>query len=344
MPQLPRVSDSPVADSDRRRAESILDLVGNTPLVDVTRLGAGLAPGVRILAKLEGLNPGGSVKDRPAVWMIRDGIRSGKLTRGKTIIDSTSGNTGIALAMAGAALGYAVELVMPENVSNERKKIVRAYGANVIFSDPLEGSDGAIRLCRKILEKSSERYFKPDQYFNPVNATAHYESTGPEIWNATNGTVTHFIAGIGTGGTIMGTGRFLKERNPAIQVIAVEPDDAWHGLEGLKHMASSIVPGIYHEEQLDLKIGAATDSAYETVYRLGTEQGLVVGQSSGAAMHAAIELARDLEDAVIVVIFPDFGDRYLSTSLWGGWRDWLARGAGSEAPNEVCADAQRRPD
>jgi len=214
----------------------------------------------------------------------------------------------------------------------------------LIFSDPLEGSDGAIRLCRKILEKSPERYFKPDQYFNPVNAEAHYESTGPEIWNATNGTVTHFIAGIGTGGTIMGTGRFLKERNAAIQVIAVEPDDAWHGLEGLKHMASSIVPGIYHEEQLDLKIGAATDTAYETVYRLGTEQGLVVGQSSGAAMHAAIEVGRDLEEAVIVVIFPDFGDRYLSTSLWGGWRDWLARGASSGAPNEVCADAQRRPD
>lgn len=336
MRPLPRASDSPAEGPAPRRADSILDLVGNTPLVDVSRLGADLSPRVRILAKLEGLNPGGSVKDRPAVWMVREGIRSGKLKPGKTIIDSTSGNTGIALAMAGAALGYPVDLVMPENVSNERKKVVHAYGANVVFSDPLEGSDGAIRLCRKIIEKSPERYFKPDQYFNPVNPMAHYESTGPEIWRDTAGQVTHFIAGIGTGGTIMGTGRFLKERNAAIQVIAVEPDDAWHGLEGLKHMASSIVPGIFHEEELDAKISAATDTAYETVYRLGTEQGLVVGQSSGAAMYAALQLARDLDEAVIVVIFPDFGDRYLSTSLWGGWRDWLAR---SQLPEKELIDA-----
>jgi cysteine synthase B len=227
--------------------------------------------------------------------------------------------------MAGAALGYAVELVMPENVSTERKQIVHAYGAKVIFSDALEGSDGAIRLCRKIIEKNPDRYFKPDQYFNPVNPRAHYESTGPEIWEATAGQVTHFIAGIGTGGTIMGTGRYLKECNKDVQVIAVEPDDAWHGLEGLKHMASSIVPGIFHEEDLDRKISAATDTAYETVYRLGSMHGLVVGQSSGAAMFAAVELAREIKEGLIVVMFPDFGDRYLSTSLWGGWRDWLAR-------------------
>ena len=307
------------------RAESILDLVGNTPLVELTRLRRGLAPGVRLFAKLEGFNPGGSVKDRPAVWMVRDGVRSGKLRAGKTIIDSTSGNTGIALAMAGAVLGYPVHLVMPANVSTERKKIVAAYGAKVIFSDPLEGSDGAIRRCRAIIAAEPERYFKPDQYFNPVNPLAHYESTGPEIWTATQGTVTHFVAGIGTGGTVMGTGRYLKERNPNIQVIAVEPDDAWHGLEGLKHMASSIVPGIYYEEQLDRKISAATDAAYETVYRLGSEEGLVVGQSAGAAMSAALQVARELDAGVIVVIFPDAGDRYLSTTLWVGWRDWRER-------------------
>jgi len=317
-------SDTPPLERPER-AHTILDLVGNTPLLELTRLAHGGSPRVRILAKLEGFNPGGSVKDRPAVWMVREGVRSGKLRPGKTIIDSTSGNTGIALALAGAVLGYPVELVMPANVSVERKKIVRAYGAKVTFSDPLEGSDGAIRLCRTILAADPQRYFKPDQYFNPVNPQAHYESTGPEIWSATAGTITHFIAGIGTGGTIMGTGRYLKERNPDIQVIAVEPDDAWHGLEGLKHMASSIVPGIYHEEELDRKISVATDVAYETVYRLGSEEGVVVGQSAGAAMVAALQVAKEIDSGVIVVIFPDFGDRYLSTSLWVGWRDWRAR-------------------
>lgn len=307
------------------RATSVLDLVGNTPLVDVTALAADIAPDVRIVAKLEGLNPGGSVKDRAATWMVRAGIASGALAPGKTIIDSTSGNTGIALAMAGAALGYPVELVMPANVSAERKRIIAAYGANVIFSDPMEGSDGAILLCRKIVEESPERFFKPDQYYNPINPQAHFESTGPEIWRDTDGGVTHFIAGIGTGGTVMGTGRYLKSRNADVQVIAVEPDDAWHGLEGLKHMESSIVPGIYHEDELDRKIQVATDVAYETVYQLGNRFGLVTGQSSGAAMWAAIQVAREITCGVIVVLFPDFGDRYLSTNLWAGWSDWLAR-------------------
>ncbi|HVM96609.1 MAG TPA: pyridoxal-phosphate dependent enzyme, partial [Candidatus Acidoferrales bacterium] len=186
------------------KVESVLDLVGNTPLTQITRVCEGVPKNVRIYAKLEGLNPGGSVKDRPAVWMVRDGLRTGKLQRGKTIIDSTSGNTGIALAMAGAVLGYPVELVMPSNVSAERKRIIAAYGAKVIYSDPLEGSDGAIRLCRKLIDADHERYFKPDQYFNEVNPRAHFESTGPEIWTDTNGEVTHFVAGIGTGGTIMG--------------------------------------------------------------------------------------------------------------------------------------------
>ena len=279
----------------------------------------GLAPGVRLYGKLEGFNPGGSVKDRPALKMIQDGLARGLLVPGKTILDSTSGNTGIALAMVGAALGYPVELVMPGNVSTERKKVVAAFGARVVFSDPLEGSDGAIRLCRRILAEAPERYFKPDQYNNPANSQAHYETTGPEIWRQTDGRVTHFVAGIGTGGTIMGTGRYLKEQNRAVQVVAAEPDDAFHGLEGLKHMASSIVPGIFHEQELDLKVGVATDDAYNMVYRLGREEGLLLGQSSGAALVAAVSVARTLREGTVVVLFPDFGDRYLSTTLWLGW-------------------------
>jgi cysteine synthase B len=278
-------------------------------------------PRVRVLAKLEGFNPGGSVKDRPALAMIEHGLETGALRPGKTILDSTSGNTGIALAMVGTVLGYPVELVMPENVSLERKKIIGAYGAKIIYSSPLEGSDGAIRLCREVLKRDPEKYFKPDQYFNEANPRAHYRTTGPEIWRQTGGTVTHFLAGLGTGGTVMGTGRFLKERNPAVQVIGVEPDDSFHGLEGLKHMASSIVPGIYHEEELDGKIPVGTDEAYDTVHKLGTTEGLVVGQSAGAALWAALQLARTLQEGTIVTIFPDFGDRYLSTNLWIGHHD-----------------------
>lgn len=307
------------------RASSVLDLVGNTPMVDLAGFDSKVSPRVRVYAKLEGFNPGGSVKDRPALWMVRDGIARGALKPGKTIIDSTSGNTGIALAMIGAALGYPVTLVLPENVSIERKKIIQAFGAKMAFSSGLEGSDGAILLCRKMLGEDPERYFKPDQYFNNVNPRAHYESTGPEIWHDTRGTVTHFVAGIGTGGTIMGTGRYLKEQNKAVQVIAAEPDDAWHGLEGLKHMASSIVPGIYHENELDRKIPIPTDAAYDLVYRLARERGIVVGQSSGAALYAALRVAREIDEGVIVVIFCDFGDRYLSTILWAGWPEWTPR-------------------
>lgn len=305
------------------RANSVLDLVGNTPLLEVTRLTAGLIPaGVRIFAKLEGFNPGGSVKDRPAKKMLEVGIAQGKLKPGKVILDSTSGNTGIALAMLGATLGYPVELVMPSNVSRERKKIVEAYGAKIHFSDPMEGSDGAIVMCRRMIGDNPERYFKPDQYNNEANALAHFETTGPEIWRQTRGEVTHFAAAIGTGGTVMGTGRFLKSKNRAIKVIAVEPDDAMHGLEGLKHMASSIVPGIYHEQELDDKIQVGTEEAYEMVYALGQTEGILVGQSSGAAMIAALKLARTIRDGTIVTVFADFGDKYLSTNLWIGWQEW----------------------
>jgi cysteine synthase B len=308
------------------KVESILDLIGNTPLLEIQKISAGLSPQVKIYAKLEGMNPGGSVKDRPAWRMVQEGLRSGQLRPGKTILDSTSGNTGIALAMIGSVLGYPVELVMPSNVSIERKQIISAYGAKVTYSDPMEGSDGAIRECRKILGATPEKYFKPDQYFNPMNPQAHYENTGPEIYRQTDGAVTHFVAGIGTGGTVMGTGRYLKEVNPKIKIIAVEPDDALHGLEGLKHMASSIVPGIYHEEKLDDKIPVSTEDAYSMVYRLSQEEGVLVGQSSGAALYAAIKVARRLRSGTIVTIFPDFGDKYLTTNLWVGWRDRMAVG------------------
>lgn len=317
----------PSPSSGPKKVDSALDLIGDTPLVEIHKITEGIVPSrVRIFAKLEGFNPGGSVKDRPALRMVQEGIRTGKLRSGKTILDSTSGNTGIALALIGRILGYPVELIVPANVSIERKKIIYAYGAKVTYSDPLEGSDGAIRLCRQILDENPGKYFKPDQYFNPMNPQAHYDTTGPEIYRQTNQTITHFVAGIGTGGTVMGTGRYLKEMNPAIQVIAVEPDDALHGLEGLKHMASSIVPGIYHEEELDEKISVATDDAYAMVYRLSQEEGLLVGQSSGAALFAALKIARKLRSGTIVTLFPDFGDKYLTTNLWVGWRDRMAVG------------------
>ena len=317
LPALPR---------EQKKVDSVLDLIGDTPLLQIRALAEGLPASVRVFAKLEGFNPGGSVKDRPAWRMIQEGLRTGKLHPGKTILDSTSGNTGIALALIGRVLEYPVELVVPANVSMERKHILQAYGASVVFSDPMEGSDGAIRLCRKIIEENPEKYFKPDQYFNPMNPQAHYDTTGPEIMRQTDGKITHFVAGIGTGGTIMGAGRYLKEANPAIRVIAVEPDDALHGLEGLKHMASSIVPGIYHEDELDEKIAVSTDDAYAMVYRLSQEEGVLVGQSSGAALYATLKLARKLKAGTLVTIFPDFGDKYLSTNLWVGWRDRMAVG------------------
>ncbi|MDH3443015.1 MAG: PLP-dependent cysteine synthase family protein [Deltaproteobacteria bacterium] len=322
-PKLRLISSPP---RELKKVSSVLELIGDTPMLRMRALATGLPPSVRIFAKLEGCNPGGSVKDRAAWRMIQEGLRTKKLRPGKTILDSTSGNTGIALALIGRVLGYPVELVIPANVSVERKQILRAYRANVVYSDPMDGSDGAIRLCRKILEENPEKYFKPDQYFNPMNPQAHYETTGPEILRQTDGTITHFVAGIGTGGTVMGTGRYLKEVDSDIRVIAVEPDDALHGLEGLKHMASSIVPGIYHEEELDEKIAVSTDDAYAMVYRLSQEEGVLVGQSSGAAMFAALKIARKLRTGTVVTIFPDFGDKYLSSNLWVGWRDRMAVG------------------
>lgn len=299
---------------------SILDKIGNTPLVRIREVGGEIhtikTGKVKVFAKIESFNPGGSVKDRPAVRMIQEGLRSGKLTREKVILDSTSGNTGVAYAMVGAALGLAVELVMPENVSRQRKEIVSAFGAKITFSSPMEGSDGAIRLAKKLLKENPERYFMPDQYNNEFNPQAHYDTTGVEIWRQTDGRVTHFLAGIGTGGTVMGTGRRLKAYRKEIQVIAIEPDHALHGLEGLKHMATSIVPGIYKEGELDAKISMPTEPAYDMAERLARTEGLIVGHSSGAAMSAALQVAEKLKEGVVVTIFPDHGDRYFTMLDW----------------------------
>ena len=293
---------------------SVVENIGNTPLLRLTD--PAIPPRVEVYAKLEFFNPGGSVKDRPARRMIEDGERDGLLEPGKVILDSTSGNTGIAYAMIGAAKGYRVKLAMPANVSRERKAILAAYGAEVVYTDPGELSDGAILEARKMYEADPDRYFKPDQYNNPANWHAHRDTTAPEIWQQTGGRVTHFVATIGTSGTVMGTGRGLKAFNPAVEVIAAEPAEPFHGIEGLKHMESSIVPWIYDEGFLDHKIPVDTEDAYDTALRLPVEQGVLVGQSSGGAYWAAIEVARQLEEGVVVTIFCDSGDKYMSTPMW----------------------------
>jgi cysteine synthase B len=301
--------------SDRR----ITDEIGNTPLLRI-HLFDETAPGVEIYGKAEFMNPGGSVKDRPALRMIEDGERSGRLTRDKVILDSTSGNTGIAYAMIGAAKGYRVRLVMPTNVSEERKQLVIAYGAEIEYSDALEGSDGAILLARQLRDADPDRYFMPDQYNNEANWRAHYDGTGPEIWEQTGGRVTHFIAGLGTSGTFMGTSRRLKELSSAIRCISVEPDEPWHGLEGLKHMETSIVPGIYDPAIADENVGVSTEDAYDVARRLATTEGILIGHSSGAALVVAGGVGRSLAESgqagVIVTVFADGGDRYLSSGLY----------------------------
>lgn len=299
---------------------SAIDLVGNTPLVRINNITKDLPGNVQIFAKLEGYNPGGSVKDRPALRMVTDAEADGRLTKDKVILDSSSGNTGIAYGWIAAVKGYKIDLVVPENVSSERKQMLKAYGVNVIYSSPLEGSDGAIKLSWQLYAENPEKYVKLDQYNNESNVMAHYDTTGVEVYEQTDGNVTHFVATIGTGGTVMGTSKRLKEYNQDIVTVEVEPDNEWHGLEGLKHMASSIVPGIYDTNKIDRKVPAPTEEAYEMVKRLAREEGLLVGQSSGAAMWAALKVARELasnkKDGVIVVMFPDGGDKYLSTRVW----------------------------
>ena len=293
---------------------SVLDAIGKTPLLEVKGL-IDLNPEVSIHAKLETFNPGGSVKDRPALQMILDAEASGELTPDKVILDSTSGNTGIAYAMIGAARGYEVELVMPESVSIERRHVIEAYGARLILSDPVEGSDGAILKCREILEANPDRYYKPDQYNNPSNPKAHYLQTAPEIWEQTDGRVTHFLATLGTSGTLVGTGRRLKELNPDIEIIAIEPPE-FHGIEGLKNMDISIVPGIYDPDVWDRKVQIETEIAYDMARRLTRDFGLLVGQSCGAAIAASAEVAGELDSGVVVTVFPDSGEKYMSTPLW----------------------------
>lgn len=298
---------------------SILDKIGNTPLLKINRITKGLRnKDVGVYAKAEWFNPGGSVKDRPALRIIEEAEKSGRLNHDKIIIDSTSGNTGIAYALIGASKGYKVTLVMPLNVSEERKRIVRAFGAAMVFTDPLLGSDGAMLEAKRIVNEEPSRYFYADQYNNPANWRVHFETTGVEIWEQTAGRVTHFIASLGTSGTLMGTGRRLKEYNPDIQVIAVEPATPIHGLEGMKHMATSIVPGIYDDHFPDRKIAVETEDAYEAVKRLAAEEGFFVGYSSGAALVASLKIAGEIEKGTIVTVFPDRGDRYLSTSFWAG--------------------------
>jgi len=296
--------------------DSLVEAVGDTPLVRLEALEREV-PGVELWAKLEWCNPGGSVKDRAALGIVRDALARGLVGPGtqRTLIDSTSGNTGIAYAWIGAALRVPVALVMPENVSPARKRIARAFGAEVIFSDPQEQSDGAIRLCRKLVADSPDRYYHADQYSNPANPRAHEETTAAEIWRGTEGRVTHFVAGLGTSGTAMGTGRGLKSYAKSVQIVGVEPAEALHGLEGLKHMPSSIVPPIYREAELDRKLSIATDEGWDMAERLLAEEGLLAGHSAGAAARGALLVAHELgargDRGVVVMIFPDRADRYL---------------------------------
>ena len=298
---------------------SVVDLIGHTPLLRLRKFERD-CPGVEVYAKAEWQNPGGSVKDRPAARMIAEGERKGTLTPDKVILDATSGNTGIAYAMIGAARGYSVRLCVPNNVTPERKQILGTYGAELIYTDPMDGSDGAIREARRLYAEAPDRYFYPDQYNNDGNWQAHYETTGEEIIAQTNGRVTHFVAGLGTSGTFVGVGRrlraFEREQNRRIELVSVQPDSPLHGLEGLKHMDTAIVPGIYDRSLAneDLRIG--TEAAYGMVRRLALEEGVLVGPSSGAALAAVLRVAKRIHDGVIVTVFCDGGERYLTQRFW----------------------------
>ena len=296
----------------------VLQRVGNTPLLRMDRVGREF-PGVGFYGKAEWSNPGGSVKDRAALNMIREGKRSGALQPGKTILDATSGNTGIAYAMLGAALGYSVKLCLPANASSERKRILSVYGAEIVETPPDEGSDGAIRRVRQIYSEEPEKYFYPDQYSNPANWQAHYQTTAPEIWHQTRGRITHFVAGLGTSGTFVGTSRRLKELNPAIQCISLQPDSAFHGLEGWKHMATALVPKIYDPSIADVSLTINTEDAYRIAKRLAHEEGLLVSPSAAANLAGCMQVAASLQsgqEAFIVTVFADAAEKYLSERFW----------------------------
>jgi cysteine synthase B len=293
---------------------SLLDLIGNTPLIKLNNLIEN--PRVEFYGKAEWANPGGSVKDRPALNMIREGERTGALTRDNTIIDATSGNTGIAYAMIGAALGYRVKLCLPKNASEERKRILRGYGVELVLTDPLQGSDGAILKVREIVAAEPDKYFYPDQYNNPANWRAHYETTGVEIFNQTQGRITHFVAGLGTSGTFIGVGRRLRELKPGVRLISMQPDSPFHGLEGLKHMETAIVPGIYDPTLADEQIEVSTEETYAMLKRLAREEGWFVGVSSAANVVAAMKVAEQIDEGVIVTVLCDDGSKYLSEKFW----------------------------
>ncbi len=305
----------PVQNCRQHADTSILDQIGQTPLLRLKNV-CPANPRVALYGKAEWFNPGGSVKDRAALNMIRRGERGGLLYAGKTILDATSGNTGIAYALIGAALGYPVQICLPANANEERKQLLRAYGAQLVLTDPRLMSDGAILRVRELYAEHSERYFYPDQYNNPANWQAHYETTGPEIWEQTGGRITHFVAGLGTSGTFMGTGRFLREKNPMVRLISFQPDLPFHGLEGMKHMAASIVPGIYDPALADESRSVSTEQAYAMVRRLAREEGILAGISAAAAVCCSLKLAEELEEGCIVTILCDSGSRYLSDRFW----------------------------
>jgi len=294
---------------------NILDTIGKTPLFCLNNITDQINSNVKIFAKLERFNPGGSVKDRAAFQMIKDAEETGELTKDKIILDSTSGNTGIAYAMISAVKGYRAKIIIPHNASIERKKIITGFGAEIVYSSPLEGSDGAIKLAKAIYDQHPDKYYMPDQYNNPSNWKAHYLTTGPEILEQTKGKITHFIASLGTTGTITGAGKALKEFDPDIRIIAVEPDDAMHGIEGLKYLESSIVPGFYDPDLPDETLYINTEKAYDMVKKIIALEGLPVGHSSGAAMVGALQIAEQITEGIIVAVFPDGGDRYLSHEI-----------------------------
>lgn len=306
---LPMTRDADVS------GHSLLAQIGNTPLVFLQRLSA-QTPGVEIYVKDESRNPGGSVKDRPAINMVLDGERRGLLTPDKTILDATSGNTGIAYAMIGAAKGYKVKLCLPANASHERKRILNAYGAEIIFTDPAEGSDGAIRKCREVFKSNPNSYFYPDQYNNPANWQAHFDATGPEILRQTGRRITHFVASLGTSGTCMGVTKRLRQDAPEVKCYSAQPASGFHGLEGLKHMPTAIVPGIYDESLTDGNLWIETEDAYSMVRRLAREEGMLVGISTGANVVAALQIARQIKEGVVVTIACDGADKYLSEHFW----------------------------
>ena len=307
--QIPRVY--------HQQPQGLEALVGNTPLLPLRKLSQGLSPRVSLFAKAEWFNPGGSIKDRPALYIIRSALASGELSPGQRLLDSTSGNTGIAYATFGAAMGIPITLTLPANASSERIAILKALGVELILTDPLEGSDGALLVARELAAREPERYFYANQYNNPANWQAHYLSTGPEIIAQTSGLVTHFVAGLGTSGTLTGAGRALREFNPTIRLVAVQPDAPFHGLEGLKHMPSAIRPQIYDPAFADSIVEIKTEAAHAMTRQLAREEGLFVGISSGAAALAARQLAETLDEGLVVTVFPDSGYKYLSDKkLW----------------------------